>query len=43
MPKGTDPKKAGPHHTPQFIIYDSGLTLGVNTLCNLVVDYSNGK
>jgi amidohydrolase len=43
MPKGTDPKKAGPHHTPQFIIDDSGLTLGVNTLCNLVVDYSNGK
>jgi amidohydrolase len=43
MPKGTDPKNAGPHHTPQFIIDDSGLTLGVNTLCNLVVDYSNGK
>jgi len=43
MPKGTDPKNAGPHHTPQFIIDDSGLILGVNTLCNLVVDYSNGK
>ncbi len=43
MPKGTDPINAGPHHTPQFIIDDSGLILGVNTLCNLVVDYSNGK
>lgn len=43
MPKGTDPKNAGPHHTPQFIIDDSGLSLGVNTLCNLVVDYSSGK
>ncbi len=43
MTKGADPKKAGPHHTPQFIIDDSGLTLGVNALCNLVVDYANGK
>jgi amidohydrolase len=43
MSKGTDPKNAGPHHTPQFMIDDSGLTLGVNTLCNLVVDYANGK
>jgi amidohydrolase len=43
MPKGTDPKNAGPHHTPQFIIDDSGLVLGVNTICNLVVDYANAK
>lgn len=40
MPKGKDPAKAGPHHTPQFMIDDSGLVLGVNALCNLVVDYS---
>ncbi len=40
MPKGTDPAKAGPHHTPQFYVDDSGLQLGVNALCNLVVDYS---
>jgi len=40
MPKGKDPAKAGPHHTPQFMIDDSGLQLGVNALCNLVVDYS---
>ncbi len=43
MPKGGDPKKAGPHHTPEFFVDDSGLTLGVNTLCNLVVDYASGK
>jgi amidohydrolase len=42
MPKGQDPAKAGPHHTPQFIIDDSGLKLGVNALCNLVFDYGNG-
>jgi amidohydrolase len=42
MPKGQDPAKAGPHHTSQFMIDDSGLKLGVNALCNLVFDYSNG-
>jgi metal-dependent amidase/aminoacylase/carboxypeptidase family protein len=43
MPKGQDPAKAGPHHTSQFIIDDSGLKVGVNALCNLVFDYSNEK
>ncbi|HRI80460.1 MAG TPA: amidohydrolase [Cyclobacteriaceae bacterium] len=42
MPKGMDPAKAGPHHTSQFMIDDSGLKLGVNALCNLVFDYANG-
>jgi len=42
MPKGQDPAKAGPHHTPQFMIDDSGLTLGVSALCNLVFDYGYG-
>ncbi len=42
MPKGQDPAKAGPHHTPQFMIDDSGLKLGVNVLCNLVFDYGSG-
>lgn len=42
MPKGTDPAKAGPHHTPQFMIDDSGLKLGVNAMCNLVMDYGKG-
>ncbi len=43
MTKGGDPKKAGPHHTPEFMIDESGLSLGVLTLCNLVVDYPNTK
>ena len=39
MPKGEDPLKAPSHHTPDFFIDESGLKLGVRTLCNLVVDY----
>lgn len=40
MPKGQDPAKAGPHHTPAFYVDDSGLKLGVITMTNLVLDYS---
>ena len=39
MPKGTSPIDAAPHHTPDFFIDDSGMKLGVRTLCNLAVDY----
>lgn len=39
MPKGGDPTKAPSHHTPDFFIDESGLKLGVRTLCGLVVDY----
>jgi amidohydrolase len=39
MTKGKDPKTAGPHHTPEFMIDESGMSLGVITLCNLVIDY----
>jgi amidohydrolase len=39
MPKGLDPSQAGPHHTPDFFIDESGLKLGVGLFCNLVVDY----
>ncbi len=42
MPKGQDPAKAGPHHTPSFYIDDSGLKLGVIAMTNLVLDYSRG-
>jgi amidohydrolase len=41
MPKGADPLKAPSHHTPDFFIDESGLKLGVRTLCALVVDYTN--
>jgi amidohydrolase len=39
LPKGKDPKTAGPHHTPEFIIDDSAFKTGLNALCNLVFDY----
>jgi len=39
MPKGKKPQDAAPHHTPDFFIDESGLTLGVKSLANLTVDY----
>ncbi len=39
MPADMKPEEAAPHHTPDFYIDDSGLKLGVRTLCNLTIDY----
>ena len=39
MPKDQDPSEAAPHHTPDFYIDESGMKLGVRTLCNLAIDY----
>lgn len=39
MPAGMNPEEAAPHHTPDFFIDDSGLTLGVRSLSRLTVDY----
>ncbi|MEZ4802355.1 MAG: amidohydrolase [Gelidibacter sp.] len=39
LTKGKDPKTAGDHHTPQFLIDDSSFKTGVNAFCNLVFDY----
>ena len=39
MPVGSDPKKAAPHHTPDFYIDDSKLDVGVKAFCHLVFDY----
>lgn len=41
MEKGADPKKAFPHHTPDFRIDESGMKTGVKAFCNLVFDYMN--
>lgn len=41
MPIGNDPKLAPPHHTPDFMIDDSRLFVGVNVFCRLVLDYPN--
>ncbi len=43
MPKGTDPRNATGHHTPDFIIDDSQLDVGVKAFCNLVFDYGRLK
>ncbi len=39
MPRGNDAKNAPPHHTPDFMIDDSKLFVGVKTFCQLVFDY----
>jgi len=41
MKKGQDPATAFPHHTPDFVIDESGFRLGVEAFCTLVVDYMN--
>ncbi len=43
MPIGNDPKNAPPHHTPDFMIDDSKLDVGVKTFCQLVFDYAKTK
>lgn len=43
MPIGNDPKKAPPHHTPDFMIDESGMKTGIKAFCYLVIDYMNMK
>lgn len=43
MQKGKKPSEVAPHHTPDFVIDDSGLSLGVKTLTGLTLDYMEGK
>jgi amidohydrolase len=43
MPKGMDPKKAAPHHTPDFYIDDSMLDVGIKAFCNIIFDYAKIK
>lgn len=40
MPKDMSPSEAPEHHTAQFVLDESGFTLGVKAFCHLVVDYS---
>ena len=37
--KGTDPKKAAPHHTPDFYVDDSAMITGVKSMSTLALDY----
>ncbi|HVF31079.1 MAG TPA: amidohydrolase [Pyrinomonadaceae bacterium] len=39
MKKGQDPKTAAPHHTPDFMLDDSRLDVGVKAFANIVFDY----
>jgi amidohydrolase len=39
MPKGANPRTAPSHHTPDFFIDESGLSVGVKALTNLTLDY----
>ena len=39
MKPGTDPKKAPIHHTPDFMLDESGFITGTKALLNLTVDY----
>lgn len=43
MEKGKKPSEVAPHHTPDFVIDDSGLTLGVKTLTGLTLNYMEAK
>jgi amidohydrolase len=43
MSKGKDARTAAPHHTPDFLIDDSRLDVGVKAFCNIVFDYTNVK
>jgi amidohydrolase len=39
MKKGQDPKTAAPHHTPDFLIDDNRLDVGVKAFANIVFDF----
>lgn len=39
MAKDMDPAKAPPHHTPDFVIDDSRLDVGVKAFAHIVMDY----
>jgi len=41
MAKGMNPKDVASHHTPDFVVEDSGLLLGVKAMCQLVIDFTN--
>ncbi|HYJ37670.1 MAG TPA: amidohydrolase [Chitinophagaceae bacterium] len=41
MKRDQDPSKAFPHHTPDFVIDESGFRTGVEAFCNMVFDYMN--
>jgi amidohydrolase len=41
-PKGTDPAKAAPNHSPRFFLDESAIVPGIRAQANLTVDYLQG-
>ncbi len=41
--KGTDPKLAAPHHTPDFYVDDSAMITGLKSMSLLALDYLNNN
>ena len=41
--KGTDPKLAAPHHTPDFYVDDSAMITGLKSMSFLALDYLNNN
>lgn len=43
MPKGQDPTKAAPHHTPDFVVDDAGMKTGIQAFCAIITEYLQMK
>ena len=43
LPKGKTPKEAGPHHTPDFYLDESGFIVGVKAFCYLIFENAKSK
>ena len=43
LPKGKPPKEAGPHHTPDFYLDESGFIVGVKAFCYLIFENAKSK
>lgn len=41
MEPNADPETKAEHHTPDFVLDESGFVVGVKAFCNLVLDYLN--
>jgi len=42
-PKGADPSKVAPNHSPRFFVDEGALVPGIRALANLAVDYLSSK
>jgi amidohydrolase len=42
VPKGQDPSKAAPNHSPRFYVDEAALVPGIRAMASLAVDYLQG-